>query len=159
MTEHTALPGHTPDLPQLSAYLDGELDARACARTEQHLRTCPLCARQLDELRRLSHGIRALPPATLGLDLAGVIEHRLAAAAPRPSRPADARNAWPSRWPLALGGAAALVLGLVLGSVLMGGGAAVASGPRLASLRVLDAAPPGNLCIGFQACFNQGQLP
>jgi anti-sigma factor RsiW len=47
---------HTPacreTLQQISAYLDGELDATACERIEQHSLTCPGCAALVDGLRK-----------------------------------------------------------------------------------------------------------
>lgn len=43
---------------ELSAHLDGELDTDARAKLEKHLKQCPGCARQLDEMRR----IQALRP-------------------------------------------------------------------------------------------------
>ncbi|MDR1989924.1 MAG: zf-HC2 domain-containing protein [Acidobacteriaceae bacterium] len=39
-------------LENISAYLDGELDARACEAIEQHSRTCPGCAAFVDGLRQ-----------------------------------------------------------------------------------------------------------
>lgn len=38
-------------LTNISAYLDGELDATACDAIEQHSRGCPGCAALLDGLR------------------------------------------------------------------------------------------------------------
>jgi len=42
------------DRQVLEAYRDGELDAAARARVEQHLASCPDCARELQELGKLS---------------------------------------------------------------------------------------------------------
>jgi anti-sigma factor RsiW len=36
----------------LSAYLDRTLSASECAELEEHLRLCPGCARELEELRQ-----------------------------------------------------------------------------------------------------------
>jgi anti-sigma factor RsiW len=38
-------------LERLSAYLDGDLSARACAAVERHSRTCPRCAAAIADLR------------------------------------------------------------------------------------------------------------
>jgi anti-sigma factor RsiW len=46
---------------QLGAYLDGELDERAQAAVRAHLETCPACQNELEELRRISHLLRAAP--------------------------------------------------------------------------------------------------
>jgi len=44
---------------ELSAYLDGELPAARKARLEAHLRVCPHCQGELQELSGISHYIRA----------------------------------------------------------------------------------------------------
>lgn len=51
---------------QVAAYLDGDLDAAACAAIERHADACPVCARfvrGLQETMRLCHeaGTRPLP--------------------------------------------------------------------------------------------------
>jgi anti-sigma factor RsiW len=47
---------HSPEcraiLSNISAYLDGELDATACAAIEQHCAGCPECAPVVEGLRR-----------------------------------------------------------------------------------------------------------
>jgi len=43
----------------LSSYLDGELPAARAARLEAHLRTCPHCREELDELSGIARHIRA----------------------------------------------------------------------------------------------------
>ena len=44
---------------ELSAYLDGELPAARAARLEAHLRVCPHCQGELQELSGISRYIRA----------------------------------------------------------------------------------------------------
>jgi anti-sigma factor RsiW len=48
--------GPSPDcaaiLTNISSYLDGELDATACAAIEAHCGTCPRCAPLVEGLRR-----------------------------------------------------------------------------------------------------------
>lgn len=83
---------HAPDLTELSAYLDGELDADARQRVAGHLASCPRCAASLGELQALAADFAALPEASLGFDLAGVIEGRLASPPRRP--PAERRRRW-----------------------------------------------------------------
>jgi anti-sigma factor RsiW len=145
---------HAPDLPELSAYLDGELDAGGRLRVAAHLATCPGCAARLAELQALSAGFRALPEEKLGFDLAGVIEGRLAHA-PRPTA-ARGRRDWWAGLPVAVGAAASIAAGVFMGSTLVAGGAATA--PRMAAMRVFDTMPPGNLCIGLESCYAKGSI-
>jgi anti-sigma factor RsiW len=44
----------------MSDYLDGELDPRASAGVERHVRWCPNCRRMLRNLSRTIGGLRAL---------------------------------------------------------------------------------------------------
>ncbi|MDK9703109.1 MAG: zf-HC2 domain-containing protein [Sulfuritalea sp.] len=143
---------HAPDLPELSAYLDGELDAGERGRVAIHLAACPTCAACLADLQALSAGFRALPEETLGFDLAGVIEGRLAAA-PRPAS-ARRRRDWWAGLPVAVGAAASIAAGVFMGSALVTG--SVATAPRMAALHVFDTMPPGSLCIGLESCYAKG---
>lgn len=69
--------------PDLSAYLDGELDAARSCAVMRHLDDCGECQQKLNEFRHLGHVLRALPvpapPPTLAL--------RLRVAASRAGRP------------------------------------------------------------------------
>jgi anti-sigma factor RsiW len=146
---------HTPDLPELSAYLDGELDAAAQQRVTTHLATCQRCAASLARLQALSADFRALPDESLGFDLAGVIEGRLAGT---PRRPAESRGrGWWLRLPVAVGAAASIAAGVFMGSALVVTGGATTA-PRMATMRVFDTMPPGNLCIGLESCYVKGSL-
>lgn len=49
-TPHTSACRET--LQDISAYLDGDLDAAACHAIERHARGCPGCAAALDGLRQ-----------------------------------------------------------------------------------------------------------
>lgn len=154
MTDHPT-PRHAPDLPQLCAYLDGELAARAQQRLTAHLAACPACAAQLAELQALSAQFKALPEEQLGCDLAGVIEGRLAATArPRATRRRRQPFGW---WPVAIGAALSITVGIFMGSALVAAGAATA--PRMTALRVFDTMPPGSLCLGLDSCFAKGTAP
>lgn len=44
----------------MSDYLDGELDPRAAAGVNRHVRWCPNCRRMLANLRRVVVGLEAL---------------------------------------------------------------------------------------------------
>jgi anti-sigma factor RsiW len=157
MTEHRTptAPAHAPDLPSLSAYLDGELDAGAREHMATHLAACPLCAARLGELQALSAGLKSLPHEALGFDLASVIEARLGAAAPRSRGTRRGDGAWPW-WPVALGAALSITAGMFMGSALVGD---AISTPPLAAMRVFDSMPPGSLCIGFESCYIKGNPP
>lgn len=146
-------PKHLPDLTALSAYLDGELDAAETRSVAAHLAICPDCSARLTDLQALSAGFRALPAESLGFDLAGVIEGRLAAA---PRRATVRGRGWQLGWPLAVGAAASIAAGVFMGSALVAGGAATA--PRVAALSVFDTMPPGNLCIGLDSCYVKGSI-
>jgi anti-sigma factor RsiW len=52
-----------PDLVQtkLGAFLDGELSRRDKIEVEIHLATCQACREELEELRSISHMLRAAP--------------------------------------------------------------------------------------------------
>jgi anti-sigma factor RsiW len=147
-TEHTT-PGHRPDLPQLSAYLDSELDARARQGVAAHLAACPVCTAELQRLQALSASFKALPEETLGFDLAGVIEGRLSSARRPPAR--QHRFGSLGWWPVAAGAALSITVGTFMGSALVP--ATAVTSPRLATMRVFDAMPPGNLCIGPASCY------
>lgn len=156
---------HRPDLETLSAWLDGELDAAARQRVDAHLADCPRCAAELVALRELSAGFAAMRGETLGYDLAGVIEGRLAAA-PRAPSPASVARRQPRRWlawlPATVGAAASLALGIGLGSALLGGAGTdgkLADNPPatlVSAMRVFDPLPPGSVCLGTDACYTKG---
>lgn len=153
MTDRSILP-HTPDLPELSAYLDDELEARERQRVATHLAVCPVCAARFAELKSLSANFKAMPQESLDFDLAAVIEGRLTAS-PRPSTARHKRN-WFRQWPIAIGAAASIAAGGFMGSMLAAGGAA--DTPRIAALRVFDTMPPGSLCVGLESCYVKGSV-
>jgi anti-sigma factor RsiW len=53
--DHRWVPGH------MSAYLDGELDARGRARVERHAGRCPECRGVLQSVREMLDLLRAQP--------------------------------------------------------------------------------------------------
>jgi anti-sigma factor RsiW len=59
---------------ELSAYLDGELPALRAKRLEAHLRVCPHCQGELQELNGISGYIRA---ATVGLQVSQDFDQRV----------------------------------------------------------------------------------
>ena len=75
---------------ELSAYLDGELDATAHRNVEAHLSVCPDCASLLEELRAVIAGARVLEDRAPESDLWPAIAERIDAdRAPASSRPAS----------------------------------------------------------------------
>lgn len=64
---------HLAASQRLSAYLDGELGAAERRAVDSHLRTCPICRRDLAELERVKALLGALPevepPAGLLADI------------------------------------------------------------------------------------------
>jgi anti-sigma factor RsiW len=72
---------------QLSAYVDGELDARARATVQSHLTECEACSALVDELRQTKSMLAALPrqesPRSFALGPQYAVPRR---AALRPSR-------------------------------------------------------------------------
>lgn len=98
-----------PDPMLLHALLDDELDAANVALVEAHLRTCPDCAAEFEQLRRLHQIIG--DPAMRHAAPAGLRE-RIDAALP--ARPRAASNPWPTRLGWGAGGAIAAGLALTL---------------------------------------------
>lgn len=85
---------------QVSAYYDGELPPEERARVEEHIRQCPICAKELDQLRQIS---RLLGAARIP-DLPADLPPRLRGAAP------SAADRWLVRTAEALTAVAAAVL-------------------------------------------------
>ena len=57
-------------LSEISAYLDGDLDATACETIEQHCGTCPSCTELVEGLKQTAGlcrqlSVMPLPPAVL----------------------------------------------------------------------------------------------
>ena len=64
----------------MSAYLDGELAARALRRLERHVGECHECRRLLAELRRMLGALKSLPAPSDGagaLEIAASVRARL----------------------------------------------------------------------------------
>lgn len=161
MAEHRTAE-HPCDIEALSAWLDGELDEAARQRVEAHLAACPACMAQAAGLRELAAGFVAMRGDTLGYNLAGVLEGRLAdaAARARPASPAQRPGGgWLGWLPAAFGAAASLALGIGLGSALLGGGAPAEPPTLVSAMRVFDPLPPGSICIGLEACYTKESQP
>ena len=145
-----------PRTEQLSALIDDELPARPREEIESHAAACPLCGPMLRELTDLRLALRPLGEARPGIDLAPLVELRLARRARRPQAESD--KPWWHVWPLLPSGLAAagvLSAGLYLGALLAGG--ATVSATRLTTMAVFDPVPPGGICVGFQSCYSRGK--
>ena len=140
-----------PRHDELSAYTDQAMKPGERARFQQHLQTCTLCQQQLADLQALRQKLRALPSPTLGFDLASRLEDRLR----RP--PAQRQHRWSALWggggwmPTGLTAGLALVSGVWLGGLLLGGGTTAVARP-VTIARVFDPVPPGGLCAAVEIC-------
>jgi hypothetical protein len=76
---------HEPGDELLSAYLDDELSADERALVEARLATDPAAQQLLDQLRNVSHSVRALPPISVGRDFRESIIRRVEAAKTSPA--------------------------------------------------------------------------
>lgn len=143
MTEH-------PDITQLSAHLDGELDSTDTARISGHLLSCQTCQRQYRDLRELSNDMRQLPMLESELDMTALLGQL-----PERQAPAPGDKRWHPAVP-GIAAAAALVLGLFIGTHLHS--PAPNTTPTFAALAILDSTPPGALCRQPEFCYIQGNL-
>ena len=148
-----------PDCPrttQLSALIDGELPVRPRDEIARHAAACPLCGAMLRELTELRQALQPLRETGPGIDLAPLIEPRLAARGRRP--PAPRAAPWWQVWqllPSGLAAAGVLAAGVYLGALLAGG--ASVSATQLTTMAVFDPIPPGGLCAGLPSCYPRGK--
>ena len=142
-----------PRHDELSAFADQAMKPGERTRFERHLQTCPICHQQLEDLQALRQSLRALPSPALGFDLASRLEGRLGG---RPQR-LPRRRPWPASWggsgwmPTGLAGGVALVAGVWLGGLLLGGTSTTVA-TRVSMVRVFDPVPPGGLCAAAELC-------
>jgi hypothetical protein len=115
---------HEDAREQLSAYLDGELDAAARGALEARLAEDAELRAELDGLRRTVELVQSLPQRPAPAGFADRVVAVLENSAPRP-------HGWVRRWgPVVLAAAACLVIGLL--ATLAPGRQDVRSGARLA---------------------------
>jgi anti-sigma factor RsiW len=146
-----------PRTEDLSALVDNELGEPDRLALDAHVAGCALCAPVLAEFRQLRSSFAALPEVAPGVDFAGLVEGRIAAAANAPKpRPRPQRWRWWQVAPAALGGALSLSLGAYLGSALMLGSQLTAQ-PAALQMAAFTEIPPGALCPALQACNSTGR--
>lgn len=147
-----------PRIEALSALVDDALAGSDRAALDAHVAGCAICAPVLAELRQLRSTFAALPALEPGLDLAPLVERRIAAAGVAKPKPHLRPQRW--RWwqlvPAALGGAASLSIGAYLGGALMLG-SQLAAQPAALQMAAFTANPPGALCPALQACNSNGR--
>lgn len=144
MTDH-------PDITQLSAHLDEELDTATTARISAHLLGCRVCQQSYRDLRELSRDLRLLAAPHPALDMAALL-----AQLPERQQQKSAHRRWARLLPGAAA-AASLVLGLVIGAGLQSP-TSDALEPAFTALAILDSTPPGALCRQPELCYLQGKL-
>lgn len=106
---------------ELSAFLDGELDARRTRRVEEHMGTCARCAQELAELRAVDGFLKDQPAPPLSPEDARVFAPQVAARITERAtrgipRRLEARRRWltlPRLLPIASGVLAVLLLVVV----------------------------------------------
>jgi len=145
-----------PRTEALSAWVDNELGEAVRAELAAHVAGCAICAPVLAEFRQLHGAFAALPEFAPGVDIASLVDRRIAAAAAQPQTPPlppPRRMRWWQAVPLALGGVLSLSLGAYLGSMLMLGSQATAQ-PAMRQMAAFTAIPPGALalCPTRQTC-------
>ena len=142
-----------PRTEDISALMDGELDAPAADALRMHVAQCSVCQPVLLGFTGMREDLLALREIRSDVDIAALVLPQL----PRAPR-AKGRRAW--AWPglsqlgpRAIGGAAALGLGAYLGLTLVaGGGAAVRP-----AMSVFYGEPPGAYCAGLPSCSSRGR--
>ena len=128
--------GHEPDVNALSAHLDGQLDADAAARLDEHVTSCDACRVVRDGLRATREALRAMPEATPSRSFrlrAADIEAVTTARTPRAPQL--------TRWAPAGMVAAAVAIAVVGAYVTFGRSGRSSSTSELAAARAATSAP------------------
>jgi hypothetical protein len=103
--------GHAPDIENLSALVDRQLDVEAARNTEAHVATCAVCAAEVEGMRRVKAMLAAMPE----LDAPRSFRLRPSDVAV-PRRPTRGAASGAMRWAPALSGVAAALFLVVLGT-------------------------------------------
>jgi len=130
----------------LSACLDPGWTGRRRALIVAHVRTCPVCAAELDALRSLSDGLRALPSPVLDVDLS-----RWHRTVPLFAWLRKWRDGW--AWvPASLAVTASLLAGISLGNLPATPAASAQPVEVAFRLDLFNPVPPGGLCVAAGLC-------
>jgi len=106
--QNTFQDGH-PQLDDLHAYLDQELDKLAIDELENHLASCSTCQKQVDRLKTLTLRINSLPEIQMDKDFSTTIKNRI-----RDKQQVPRGITWTL---LVEGVAAGVVLGLIIPAI------------------------------------------
>lgn len=137
----------------LSAYLDGELGAKARLRFESHLAACSDCQATMASLQHIRTCFHAPSQEEIGIDLAATLPR---GPARRPLPRGLPRFSWWQLLPIAFTAAATLSLGVFLGTSLLRSHDTEMAAPQLA---MFDPIPPGSVCIGlFAGCYPKEEI-
>ena len=136
----------------LSAYLDGELDEKTRLNLEMHLGDCFACKEMLQDLRCLHGYFQGLPQQEVGFDLAPMV---LAELGRKTSSTRQPRFNWWQLLPVSFTAMATVLLGVFLGTSLIGRPDAEVTTPTLA---MFDPIPPGGICVGFAGCYPKEKI-
>ncbi len=129
-----------PDKETLSVYFDGEVDSPIKEKIEAHLRECPACRAQMEAFRRLRQTLKAgdEPAEAVSASLERV--HQRMGHQEGPARYPDV---WHRRINIPLPAAAAAVLVLFLGGLMVSGGfSRGTAGPDVAQTGSLSPGEP-----------------
>ncbi|WP_298014616.1 hypothetical protein [uncultured Castellaniella sp.] len=138
----------------LSACLDPECAGPRRSLILAHVRSCPICAAELDALRCLSDDLRALPDPEGAPEAFRAWRMRPDAGRRDPSRRRSWRQGafWWMRLPAGLAVAASLAAGVGLANWSLPAAGSARSVAAAARLDVFDAVPPGGLCAAGGLC-------
>lgn len=146
---------HHPHASELSAYLDGDVEAPVSGPIAEHLEACPECREVAGELRRLTERLAAHPDPEPPRDLWPEVAARIRREAPRPAARHAAQG--PARWwgrPVWLAPAAGLaaLLVVVVGLRLLGpSGPSPSPGPEREEVPATAPAGQGSVALYREA--------
>lgn len=133
------------DYPTLSAFADGDLTPESRTAVSAHLRTCDRCRGEVQFMRTLGDGLRALPTPSAPRNLIGEIWPVDREPTPIPELRTSGREPRPRSWVLAL---AAGVVGVVAAAIVLTFGAQrMAAG---ASTLTLERASSGAMRLSYE---------
>ena len=100
----------------ITAYIHKELNAESAGRVQRHLASCPRCRELYEQMRFAASAVSRLPHRSAPDSVWEKVEARIAAQNPAESTPKLERGI---RWQVALGGAAVLIIALLVARPLI----------------------------------------